>query len=215
MANEKSETAEERDWEGKIDRHIKEFGFPTFGDSTLFKSLMLKSLAHHYPDVDLSSIRIARELGLTHALLMISAEEYLRPAGLSWSKLFILLWLRAMQEEGKQGLNPSKLSGHLAVTRNTVSTLLSGLERQGYISRELDLEDKRRFVIHLTPAGSEVAEKYSLPLFSHLQGLLSSIDHEQQVILIRVLTELQRTLIQQRPELASRCPYLPLNVVEE
>lgn len=126
MIHESSETSEAYDLEEHIARHMEEFGPPASGNSKMFKSLMC-----HYPEADLSAIRVARELGLTYTLMMVSAEEYLRPAGLSWSKLFILLWLRAMQEEGKHGLHPSELSDHLAVTRNTVSTLLSGLERQG------------------------------------------------------------------------------------
>src|SRR5215472_1252212 len=207
MAKESSEAERERDLEDEIDRYRKEFSHPAYGDHPPFKDLMLKSLHDHFPEVDFSSIRIARELGFTHGLMMVAAEEYLRPAGLSWSKLFILLWLRAMQEEGKEGLNPSKLSGHLAVTRNTVSTLLAGLERQGYITRELDAEDKRRFVIRVTSAGNEAAQKCAAPLFNHLQEIFSSMAHEHKVALVSGLMELQRTLIQKRSELAARCPY--------
>ena len=215
MAKESSEAGTESDLEDQIARHRKEFGYPAYGASIPFKNLMLKSLHNHYPEVDFSTIRTVREVGFTHGLLMVVAEEYLRPAGLSWSKLFILLWLRAMQEEGHEGLNPSELSGHLAVTRNTVSTLLAGLERQGYITRELDPEDKRRFVIRLTPAGCEAAQKSAAPLFLHLQDVLSSMDHEDQVALVSGLMELQRSLIQNRPELAARCPFPPLHSIEE
>src|SRR5712692_11260986 len=215
MAKESSEADKEGDLEDQLDRYRKEFGYPAYGDLPPFKDLMLKSLHDHYPEVDFSSIRIARELGFTHCLLMVAAEEYLRPAGLSWSKLFILLWLRAMQEEGQEGLNPSELSGHLAVTRNTVSTLLAGLERQGYITRELDAEDKRRFVIRLTPTGSEVVQRCAPRLFSHLQVLLSSMDKEQRIALVHGLMELQRIVLQDRPVLAARCIYHPFHNVEE
>src|SRR5712691_4633596 len=201
MANENSGAAEDISVKERIARHIGEFG-PAFGDRKV-----LESLVSHYPEVDLSSIRIARELGFTHALLMASAEEYFRPAGLSWSKLFILLWLRAIQDEGGKGLNPSELSDHLAVTRNTVSTLLGGLERQGYITRELDPEDKRRFVIRLTPTGSEIVQRCAPRLFSHLQVLLSSMDKEQRIALVHGLMELQRIVLQDRPVLAARCIY--------
>ena len=215
MAKESSEASKEGDLGDQIERYRKEFGYPVYGDLPPFKDLMFKSLQDHFPGVDFSSIRVVRELGFTHGLLMMAEEEYLRPAGLSWSKLFILLWLRAMQEEGKEGLNPSKLSWHLAVTRNTVSTLLAGLERQGYITRELDAEDKRRFVIRVTPAGSEAAQKCAGPLFHYLQEVLCSMHHEHRVALVNGLMELQRALIQHRPELAARCPYPPLSAVEE
>lgn len=199
-----NESSEDGDYMDRIARHMEEFGLPAFGDVKMFKDLMLKSIVSHHPEVDLNAVRVARELGLTQALMMVSIEEHLRPAGLSWSKLFILLWLRAIQDTGEKGLNPSELSSHLAVTRNTVSTLLGGLERQGYIIRELDLEDKRRFVIRLTPAGRDALERCSGPFFSHLQALLSSMEYEQEVRLVQGLMQLQRAIIQIRPELAAR-----------
>src|SRR2546428_10423050 len=179
MTNENNETDENHNQDDRIVRHLEEFGPSAFGGSDLLKSIMLKSLLHYYPEVDLSSLRIARELSFTQALMMTWAEEYLRSSGLSWSKLFILLWLRAMQDAGEKGLNPSALSGHLAVTRNTVSTLLGGLEHQGYVTRELAPEDKRRFVLRLTPAGRDAAERCSAPLFRHVHTLFSLMDHEQ------------------------------------
>lgn len=207
MVNENSEDDKDSDLEECLTRHMEEFGHLALGDSKMLKSLMLKSLMSHYPEVDLGALRITRELSITHALLMVSVEELLRPAGLSWSKLFILLWLRAIQDAGEQGLNPSELSGHLAVTRNTVSTLLGGLEHQRYVTRELDPEDKRRFVIRLTPAGRDAVERCAAPFFGHLHTLLSSIDHEQRVLLVGLLTQLQQAIIQDRPELAARSTY--------
>ncbi len=205
MMNENSEANGDRKSDDLIATHIQEYGYPVFGGKKMFKALMLKSLMSHYPGLDIDAIRIARELSFTQALMNTSAEEYLRPSGLSWSKLFILLWLRAMQDAGEKGLNPSELSGHLAVTRNTVSTLLGGLERQGYVTRELDPEDKRRFVIRLTPAGLDAVEKCSEPLFKHMQSLFDSMNSEHRVALVHALMELQRAIVQDRPELAYRC----------
>ena len=215
MTNENNETGENHNQDDRIVRHLEEFGPSAFGGSDLLKSIMLKSLLHYYPEVDLSSLRIARELNFTQTLMMTWAEEYLRSSGLSWSKLFILLCLRAMQDAGEKGLNPSTLSGHLSVTRNTVSTLLGGLERQGYVTREMDPEDKRRFVIRLTPAGWDAVERSSEPLFRHLQILLGSMNCEQRVALVHGLTELQRAIIKDRPELAARCTPPVLNSIEE
>lgn len=215
MTNENNEAGENHNQDDRIVRHLEEFGPSAFGGSDLLKSIMLKSLSHYYPEVDLSSLRIARELNFTQTLMMTWAEEYLRSSGLSWSKLFILLCLRAMQDAGEKGLNPSTLSGHLSVTRNTVSTLLGGLERQGYVTREMDPEDKRRFVIRLTPAGWEAVEKSSEPLFRHLQILLDSMNCEQKVALVHGLTELQRAIVKDRPELAARCTPPILNSIDE
>ena len=169
MVNENSGGDKDHALKEHLARHLEEFGLPASRESKLLKRLLFKSLMRHYPAIDLGAIQVVRAVSLTHALLMVSVEEHLRPADLSWSKLFILLWLRAVQDAGEEGLNPSELSGHLAVTRNTVSALLGGLEQQGYVTRDLDPQDKRRFVIRLKPAGSEATERCSAPLFHHLQ----------------------------------------------
>src|SRR5260370_277521 len=148
-----------------LTRKMEEIGHLALCDSKMLKSLMLKSLMSHYPEVDLGALRITRELSITHALLMVSVEELLRPAGLSWSKLFILLWLRAIQDAGEQGLNPSELSGHLAVTSNTGSTLLGGPEQQKYVTHDMEPQGKRRFLIRLTPAGRDAVERWAAPFF--------------------------------------------------
>lgn len=215
MVNENSGDDEESDLEECLTRHMEEFGHLALGDSKMLKSLMLKSLISHYPEVDLGALRVARELSITHTLLMVSAEEHLRPVGLSWSKLFILLWLRAIQDAGEQGLNPSELSCHLAVTRNTVSTLLGGLEQQRYVTRELDPEDRRRFVIRLTPTGRDAVERCAAPFFGHLRTLISSIDHEQCVLLVGLLTQLQQAIIRDRPDLAARSMHPAFRQSEE
>jgi DNA-binding MarR family transcriptional regulator len=207
MVNENIGGDEDLALEEHLARHLEESGLPASRESNLLKRLLLKSLMRHYPAIDLSAIQVVRAVSLTHVLLMVLVEEHLRPADLSWSKLFILLWLRAVQDAGEEGLNPSELSGHLAVTRNTVSALLGGLEQQGYVTRDLDPQDKRRFVIRLTPAGREATERCSAPLFNHLHTLLSSMDHEQRMLLVGLLTQLQQAIIQDRPELAARATY--------
>ena len=67
MVNENSGDDEDRELEEHIDRHMEEFGQPALGDSWMLKNLIVKSLMSHYPEVDLAALRIARELGLTHA----------------------------------------------------------------------------------------------------------------------------------------------------
>lgn len=190
--------------EGNVTRQAAEMDLYVIGDDRV-----LKNVVKHHPEVEPSAFRIPRELVITHALMMAAADEYLRPAGLSWSKLIILLFLRAMQDEGEKGLTPSLLSDHLAVARNTVSTLIGGLERQGYITRELDVEDKRRFVIRLTPKGYEETQKASAPLLGHLQHLLNPLDEEKRRDLMSGLMLLQKVLLQDRPELSSRFSYHP------
>src|SRR5258708_39004811 len=109
MVNENSGDDKDSDLEECLTRHMEEFGHLALGDSKMLKSLMLKSLMSHYPEVDLGALRITRELSITHALLMVSVEELLRPARLFWSKIFVFVWVRAIMAVGGQGFNPSEI----------------------------------------------------------------------------------------------------------
>ncbi len=56
------------------------------------------------------------------------------------------------EQHGNQaGLTPSEIARSQHVSRNTISSLLRGLEEQGMIQRS-DPEDLRGFRIHLTPS---------------------------------------------------------------
>jgi DNA-binding MarR family transcriptional regulator len=164
-------------------------------ETCLHGAPLLRSLSAHLPDVDPDTIRVARGISITHLLLMATADEFVRQAGLSWSKLFVLLWLRAAQEAAGTGLAPSALSDYLNVTRNTVSALLSGLERQGYISRELNADDKRRFVMRLTPAGDTAVQACAAPLFAHLDTILGQMRPAERQALLDSLTQLRDLLL--------------------
>ena len=165
---------------------------------------LLPNLLQHYPEVAFDTFRIVRGLSISYILLMTIADDHLRPSGLSWSKLFILLLLRAAHDEGNDGLAPSTLSSYLTVTRNTVSTLLAGLERQGYITRDLDAEDKRRFIMRLTPAGYDAIEASARPLFKHLQDVMGRLDTPQSNSLLAGLAQVQYLLQQSRSDYTHR-----------
>lgn len=155
---------------------------------------LLNYLSKYHPQINRDTLRIARGLKVTNILMLALADDTLRPMGLSWSKLFVMLWLRATQNEGINGMTPSALSDCLAVTRNTMSTLLSGLERQGYITRAIDDEDKRRFVMQLTPAGAEAADQCAATLFGELDDVLGELPAEGRDALLTTLTHLEQVL---------------------
>ena len=127
--------------------------------------------------------------------MMALADDDLRPAGLSWSKIFVLMWLRVAHDRGQDGLGPSDLSKVIAVSRTTISALLGGLEQQGFIERELDPHDKRRFVIRLTAAGAAVVQEAARPVFEDIQQLVEQMDPERRAALLDGLDLFQELLL--------------------
>lgn len=84
-----------------------------------------------------------------------SCAQRLAPYRLSEGK-FVLLFLL---QQTPDGLAPNELAERAGVTRGTITGLLDGLERDGYISRYPDGADRRRLTIRLSPQGKEIAAK--------------------------------------------------------
>ncbi|WP_330848978.1 MarR family winged helix-turn-helix transcriptional regulator [Bifidobacterium aemilianum] len=55
--------------------------------------------------------------------------------------------------------NPSQLALALKASSGRVSAILSSLEKKGYITRDIDPEDRRNILVSLTESGRERAEK--------------------------------------------------------
>lgn len=78
----------------------------------------------------------------------------LLPHGLSESKFVLLFVLHGRDA----GLSPYELAEHVGVTRATMTGLLDGMARDGFLSRASDHEDRRRVTVRLTGKGQAAAE---------------------------------------------------------
>lgn len=79
----------------------------------------------------------------------------LAPRQLSEGK-FVLLFLLHGQAGG---LPPHELAARAGVTRATVTGLLDGLERDGFVQRQPGLQDRRMITVVLTPKGKTAAAR--------------------------------------------------------
>jgi DNA-binding MarR family transcriptional regulator len=104
--------------------------------------------------------------------------------------------LMVEQDAGNlQGLNPTRLSHYQNVKKNTISSLLRGLEEQGLVERTLDPEDKRGFFIRITPAGRKLLVD-TIP--SRLQGInqmTSGLTLAEKQQMIGLLDKLRRSVM--------------------
>lgn len=91
-------------------------------------------------------------LALTGAIDKACADR-LAPHRLSEGK-FVLLFLLHGQPDG---LSPYELADRAGVTRATITGLLDGLERDGFVARSSSLGDRRKIVVALTRSGQKLA----------------------------------------------------------
>ncbi|QRY68511.1 MarR family transcriptional regulator [Ensifer sp. PDNC004] len=91
-------------------------------------------------------------LALTGAIDRDCAAR-LAPHRLSEGK-FVILFLLNDQPEG---LSPHELADRAGVTRATITGLIDGLERDGFVERRSGLNDRRKIAVVLTETGRKTA----------------------------------------------------------
>jgi len=92
---------------------------------------------------------------LKHATLRLTAltDAALGPHGIDSKDLGVLRVLSR-----KEPMSQLQVAQTLDIDRTTMVALLDGLERQGIVTRHPDPEDRRRNLVELTTAGSEIYE---------------------------------------------------------
>ena len=83
--------------------------------------------------------------------LVDSTDQRTREAGLQRTKLRMLLAIRRQPSAATIGA----LATALNIDRTTVVEIVDELVRQGFVTRQRDPHDRRRFLISLTPTGHE------------------------------------------------------------
>ncbi len=111
-----------------------------------------------YPEIDPRTMRLMDELRMVSHLLYQIGETSVAAADLSYAQYRILMMLFFTERSGNRpdGLNPSEISENSGTSRNTISSLIRTLEEDGYVERQLDSEDRRKFNITLTDPGRQV-----------------------------------------------------------
>jgi DNA-binding MarR family transcriptional regulator len=91
-------------------------------------------------------------------------KDRIAPMGLTHGQFFMLVAL--LDEDGAQ---PSQLADKTALDRPTITGLLDRLDRDGWIERRMDSNDRRTLKVHLT--SKALAERETiLSIFQEING---------------------------------------------
>jgi DNA-binding MarR family transcriptional regulator len=148
------------------------------------------------PNADVHSVMLFGQFHRAHHLLEQAMERNLEDVGLSWAKFRVLMNLiRAEQDGMTAGLQPSELSERQDISRNTMSALISSLEKDELIRRELHGEDHRKFLIHLTPRGHELMQAQLAKQFKYVSDCFETMTARDRQQLLDLLTRLNTDLV--------------------
>ena len=140
---------------------------------------------------------------VSHLIGLLIAGHH-REDALSHARMRLLTHLVMSKLQGDDsGLLPSELSRFLGISRNTVSTLLNGLEAQGLIERHLHPDDRRQWLVRVTPEGEALIRARAPELAAFISSLFDVLTVEEQRSLMALLDKLHAGLAQRAEALAS------------
>lgn len=157
----------------------------------------VREMAHHLAGpVDVAGVEIVRLVRLVGNLYDAKVDDALREQGLSGPRWGLLLRMMAEEQRGHAGgMSPTQLSRCQSVSKNTISSLIGGLEEQGLVERELDRADKRMFRIRLTEAGRAAVRATAPDHLAYLNTLVGGLSGEERELLIGLLEKLRASLM--------------------
>lgn len=116
--------------------------------------------------------------------------EWCRKRGVSYSWLLILdMILRA-----KDGIEPAMISDALFIPRQTMTSLLDQMEKNGLIHRERSRTDRRRINLTLTGKGNETIVGILKELAVHENSIVSEISREKMSVFNEIYSEIVNKL---------------------
>jgi MarR family transcriptional regulator, negative regulator of the multidrug operon emrRAB len=163
--------------------------------STMPRPEVLEAKTKRYHDLDpiaCQAYLMVRQVGDCMREML---DERLSTEGISYGRFMLLVIL---DRDPEQPLAASELAEHAGVTKQTVTSLLDGLEKDGFISRKTDPRDRRSVMIKLQPQGSEILQHIMPGLYRKQVEMMKDLTRDEQKLLIQLLKKVQVCADEQR-----------------
>ncbi len=159
--------------------------------------------AKEFPDLDPSATEAFLHLLRTSDEAFAVSERSLATHSISQGRFCVLMLLwRSVQpraaklmgaEECTAGpRTPAELAEAAGVTRATMTGLIDTLERDGYVKRDPDLDDRRMMSVRLTPKAEEFLLSFLPEHFKVTAALMASLTEAERKTLVRLLAKISQ-----------------------
>jgi len=143
-----------------------------------------------YPRASASATECAMNLVKTGDLVVGRVAEALKPLDLSPAGGLVL----GILKDACAPCQPNHISERLIVSRATVTGLLDTLAKRGLVRREPHPKDRRMVLVHLTKAGSRMADRVRRTVHDAEAGWMSPLTEPERAQLTELLGKVQRHL---------------------
>jgi DNA-binding MarR family transcriptional regulator len=129
---------------------------------------------------------------LMHAMFRFKKVGMIFPPGLDihMGELFVMRSIDGTGPCPEHNNAVSDLPKHMMISKPAMSQLLNGLEKKGYISREIDKSDRRKISAALTPKGEEVLAATKAYADEMLDTVIARFGEENLLQLLALFTRL-------------------------
>src|ERR1700757_966123 len=159
---------------------------------TLLKSLPKYEVflddSKRFPGLDASACYVFLQLLRTGDELLALDEAILAALGTRHGR-FVLLMLLDKHAPGE--ITPADLAEKTGVTRATITGLLDGLEKDGFVERCPDLENRRSIQVRLTAKGQEFIERVRPDYCRWFTSVVETLNADERKQLLVLLEKVQ------------------------
>ncbi len=172
----------------------------------------LLEAAKEFPDLDPSAAEAYLHLLRTSDEVFAVADRNLADNNISHGRfgVLMLLWRstqpRAAKLMGADDCScggprtPAELADAAGVTRATMTGLIDTLERDGFVKREPDLDDRRMMSVRLTAKGDRFLNDFLPGYFKAIAGVMTPLSEGERKTLVRLLGKVQQHIAILRSE---------------
>ena len=148
----------------------------------------IERVAERTPGLSVTDAMILRVGVMLGRSLTAGLDQWLKPAGLSEMEFRALISLFS-QPDGRA--HPGDLCATLAQSPANLTRVSDALAERGLITRELSEQDRRRMVMHITPAGEQLVSQMLPEMIAYTRELFSGFTAGDKS---RLLSDLKRLL---------------------
>lgn len=149
-------------------------------------------LHYGYQGVNMKqSERIGAKIGFVFSHNHFHIENALEPYNLKGPMFAFLLTL-----DHREGCSQESLARYLNLSKATATRAIVALEKEGYVYREKDEDDRRIYRVFISDKGREIIPLINNILHEWNQILLSEFSEEEESIFRKLLDKAKDTLIE-------------------
>jgi len=123
-------------------------------------------------------------MGIMHQLRTRNAQKQISES--MHGETFVLHYIS--QHEGN--VIPSEISNEVGISTARVAATLNSLESKGWITRKIDVNDRRRILVEMTPAGKEQVETHFQMIMKTTTNMLQYLGEQDAKEYVRIMARL-------------------------